>query len=69
MTRITMTASDILAACAFEAQRIVAAAGQHAAGAPFPDPDAIAGTLRRMTELNDALLALKKIEPANTEAA
>lgn len=65
---LTMTAADVLAAIAFGAQRIVAAAGQHAAGAPFPDPSLIAHELTRMSELNDALKAMQQ-EPANEAAA
>lgn len=65
---LTMNASDLLAAIAFEAQRIVAAAGQHAAGAQFPEPEAIAKTIARMSELNGHLLMMQKA-PANSEAA
>jgi hypothetical protein len=63
-----MTAPDVLAAIAFGAQRIVAAAGQHAGGAPFPDPNLIAAELTRMSELNEALKAMQQV-PANEAAA
>ncbi len=72
MTRITMTSADILAAIAFQAQSIIAATGQHAAGAPFPDPKAIEATLKRMGELNQYLMdyqSTMQAPSANTEAA
>jgi hypothetical protein len=68
LKNITVTSSDILAAIALHAQRIVAVTGQFAAGAPFPDPNAIAGELARMTELNDALKVMQQAT-ANSEAA
>ena len=64
----TMTSADVLAAIAFGAQRIVAAAGNHAAGAPFPDPVAIGKELARMNDLNDALKAMQQ-QPVNEAAA
>lgn len=65
---LTVQASDVLAAIAFQAQRIVAATNNHAAGAPFPDPKGIDEVLVRMSELNSALKAMQQ-EPANEEAA
>ena len=65
---LTVQASDVLAAIAFEAQRIVAATNNHAAGAPFPDPNGIDQVIARMSELNSALKAMQQV-PANSEAA
>ncbi len=65
---LKMTNADVLAAIAFGAQRIVAAAGNHAAGAPFPHPDAIGQEIARMHELNEALKAMQR-QPANEAAA
>ena len=53
-------ASDVLGALSLEAERIKAAANLHASGAPFPDPELIAGTIDRMRELNGILLEQKK---------
>ncbi len=68
---ISLNASDVLAAIAFEAQKIVAAAGHHAAGAPFPDPQLLAKVIARMGELNQSLMQLAQINQpaANDQAA
>jgi hypothetical protein len=65
---ITVHAQDLLASIGFCAQKIVAAVSHHAAGAPFPDPEAISSEIKRMNDLNETLKAMQQ-EPANTEAA
>lgn len=54
--QLNVSAQDILAAIAFEAQRIVAATQQHAAGYPFPPPALLQEVIARMTHLNSILL-------------
>lgn len=56
--KVNVSAQDILAAIGFEAQRIVAAVSQHAAGYPFPKPDAMSQILQRMTNLNNVLIQI-----------
>lgn len=56
MPQLNVSAQDVLAAIAFEAQRIVSATQQHAAGYPFPKPELIKEVLDRMTHLNSVLL-------------
>lgn len=53
---IEFSAQDVLAALGFEAQRIAAAVGQHAAGAQFPDPRIIQQLIDRMSHLNKTLI-------------
>ena len=53
---VNFSAQDILASLGFEAQRIAAAVGQHAAGAPFPDPRVIQQLIDRMSHLNATIL-------------
>ena len=57
-------ASDVLGALALEAERISGAAKLFAHGAAFPDPELIAGTIARMSELNDILISQKCEQPA-----
>jgi hypothetical protein len=52
------TKTDLLAALAFECQRVVSASGQHAAGlTAFPDPEAMGAVLRRAQDINNLLIA------------
>ena len=53
--QINVTAQDLLAALGFEAQRLVAAVSQHAAGYPFPSPLEMQKVLDRMFNLNQTL--------------
>lgn len=53
---LNFTAQDVLASLGFEAQRIAAAVGQHAAGAPFPNPLIIQQLIERMSHLNTTLI-------------
>lgn len=59
-------ASDVLGALALEAERISGAAKLFAHGANFPDPELISGTIKRMNELNEILIANKN-QPGQTE--
>jgi hypothetical protein len=60
----TVTADDLLAAIAFQAQRISAAAAHTAAGAPFPDPASIQAAIDRMTQLNARLAVVVRAAQA-----
>lgn len=53
---LNVSAQDVLAAIAFEAQKIVASAAQHAAGYPFPSPMQLQQVIDRMVVLNKILL-------------
>jgi hypothetical protein len=57
LPELTISPQDVLAAISFEAQRIVAAVQQHAAGYPFPSPKQIQEVIDRMIVLNHTLLA------------
>ena len=67
--QINVSAQDILAALGFEAQRIVAAVAQHAAGYPFPSPKQIQEVIDRMVALNGTLLKYQPILDANKASA
>jgi|WetSurMetagenome_2_1015567.scaffolds.fasta_scaffold40738_2 hypothetical protein len=64
---VNFSAQDVLAALGFEAQRLAAAVGQHAAGAPFPDPRVIQQVLNRMNHLNVTLIKFGSLltQPTN----
>jgi hypothetical protein len=66
--QVNFTAQDILASIGFEAQRLAAAVGQHAAGAPFPDPNIMQQVIDRMSHLNKTLVKFAGIltPPAST---
>lgn len=53
---VNFTPQDILASIGFEAQRLAAAVGQHAAGASFPDPRIMQQVIDRMGHLNATLI-------------
>ncbi len=53
---VRISPQDILAMLAFEAQRIVSAAQQHAAGFPFPPPTQMKEVITRMANLNETLI-------------
>lgn len=59
--QISFSAQDILASIGFEAQRIAAAVGQHAAGAPFPDPNVVQQLIDRMSHLNKTLVKFSSV--------
>jgi hypothetical protein len=51
---LSTTMEDVLGAIALQAQRIVAAASQYAAGGVFPAPEEVQKVIDRMSELNQA---------------
>lgn len=66
--QLNVSAQDVLAAIAFEAQRIVSAAQQHAAGYPFPNPELIKEVLDRMASMNNVLLQVGGLISDKTNA-
>lgn len=67
LPHLNISAQDLLAAIAFEAQRIVAASQQHAAGYPFPAPQLLQDVINRMTHLNSVLLQFNGVIPDATQ--
>jgi len=54
-TTLNISAQDVLAAIGFEAQRIVHAVNQHAAGYPFPNPNELQLVIDHVVQLNHVL--------------
>ena len=63
------TPDDLLAAIAFQAQRIVSAAAQTASGAAFVDPAALQSAIEHMLHLNGRLLELAKADATASAAS
>ena len=68
-SNLVVRSSDVLAMIAFEAQKIVAAMNQHAAGAQFPDPQLLGQTISRMAELQQTLVGMQTVQRAKQAQA